>query len=46
MSKKKKFLIGVAVVILAAGVSVAASTSANAAQAAPDTGGLSQRIIV
>jgi hypothetical protein len=55
MSKKKKFLSGVGVLILASGVSAVASVPSNAAQsnsgttrvaqAAPDIGG-SQRIIV
>jgi hypothetical protein len=55
MSKKKKFLSGVGVLILAGGVSAVASVPSNAAQsksgtarvaqAAPDIGG-SQRIIV
>jgi hypothetical protein len=55
MSKKKKFLSGVGVLILAGGVSAVASVPSNAAhsepgtagvaQAAPDLGG-SQRIIV
>jgi hypothetical protein len=55
MSKKKKFLSGLAVLILAAGITAVVSGSANAAQsesgsasvvnAAPDLGA-SQRIIV